>query len=91
MKSKKRIGFSIIAIIFAFILSRISHRPDFPIFIFVLISIAFGGFVISLTIAVWSKTNKKEVFNKSFEISFGLSALIFIIGYLYTALYPVIL
>jgi len=82
---------SFIAFISAFVLSGISFpRFDFKLILFTLIIIVFGGLITSLTIAVWSKQNRKKSFLKNLPISFGLNSIIFISGYLFTSLQPLI-
>lgn len=93
MKDIKKWGFSILMFGIAMLLtvaSRGSHNIE-KIILLSVIAIAVGGVAIALTIAVWSKKNRKSFFTDSLKFSFGLSALLFICGYLFTALHPVIL
>ena len=89
MKHILKLTFSIITTIAAFVLFMSSLPPHSDIFFFPLLIILIGGLVISITISVWSKENRKTAFLNSLDISFGLSSLIFICGYLYPALQPV--
>ena len=89
MKHILKLTFSIITTIVAFVLFMSSLPPHSDIFFFPLVIILIGGLVISITIFVWSKKDRKTAFLNSLDISFGLSSLIFICGYLYPALQPI--
>lgn len=92
MKKAIKITFSVVSFIFAILLTIISVSPyEDNVFLFSIALIAFGGLTISLTFVTWSNKKRKTVFLNSLEISFGLSSLIFILGYLYTALQPIFL
>jgi hypothetical protein len=92
MKKAIKISSSIIAFILAIILTVMSAPPyESKVILFSINLILFGGFVISLTITAWKSHNRKNTFLNCLEFSFGLSSLIFVLGYLYTALQPIIL
>ena len=92
MRKTIKITFSVIAFIIAMMLTVMSASPyEGKVFLVSIILIAFGGFVISLTYATWTNKATKTAFLNSLELSFGLSSFIFILGYLYTALQPIIL
>ncbi|GGD22578.1 hypothetical protein GCM10011368_25780 [Hyunsoonleella pacifica] len=89
----EKIGLSIFAIVIAFVLTTMSSSSYnlLKISLIVFIAILLGALTISIFIMVWSPKNWKSTFLQSFNISFGLSALLFICGYLFTALHPIIL
>ena len=83
---------SIVAFVSAFTLSGVSFpRFDLMLIVFTLIIIVSGGLITSLTIAIWSKQNRKKSFIKNLPISLGLNSIIFICGYLFTSLQPLII
>lgn len=51
--------------------------------------IIIGGLAISFGITIWSNQPKKPSFINSLKISFGLSAVVFIAGYIFAALHPI--
>lgn len=92
MKDSLKLTFSII--IFTLAVLSIGISKDFTeveIILFFIFLIGLGGLIISLTFAVWAKQNRKEAFLRSLKLSFGLSSLIFLFGYLFTALQPIFL
>jgi uncharacterized membrane-anchored protein len=92
MKKVIKISFSVIVFIIAMMLTVMSSPPyEDKVFLFSFILIVFGGLVISLTFTTWTNKKRKTTFLNSLEISFGLSSFVFILGYLYTALQPIIL
>src|SRR5690554_7730154 len=92
MKSNIKLIVSTIAFISAVLLSIVTSPSNGGIFlVFTSIVILFGGLITSLTIAVWSKKNRKKTITNNLPISFGLNSVIFILGYLYTSLQPIIL
>lgn len=92
MKRIVKISFSVITFIFAIVLTVMSASPyEAKVFLFSIILIVFGGLVISLTWATWTNKDRKNTFLNSLEISFGVSSSIFILGYLFTALQPILL
>jgi predicted RND superfamily exporter protein len=88
MKKNLILFLSLIALISAVFLSIISSGA---FFLFSLIVIVFGVLITSLTIAVWSNQSRKKSFLNSLPISIGLNSVIFILGYLYSSLQPIIL
>gem|GEM_PF-2006809 len=92
MKDIRKWVFSIFMFCIAMLLSVAAATPYNigKLILFISAVIIIGGLAISLSISVWSKRNRKSSFIKSFKLSFGLSALLFIFGYLFTALQPVI-
>ncbi|GAA3611947.1 hypothetical protein Q4Q39_04715 [Flavivirga amylovorans] len=91
MTKKIKLILSIIAFVSALILSAVSHPTNNgKLLIFSLILIILGGLITSFTIAVWSKQNRKNSFLNNLPISFGLISIIFICGYLFTSLQPLI-
>ncbi len=81
-----------ITFILAIVLTIMSASPyQGTTLLFSILLIGFGAFVISLTWATWSNKNWQSTFINSLKVSFGLSSLTFILGYLYTALQPIIL
>lgn len=90
MKHILKLTFSIITTITAFVLFMSPLPPQSDIFFFPLVIILIGGLVISITISIWSKNDRKTAFLNSLDISFGLSSLTFICGYLYQALQSII-
>lgn len=92
MKKIARLTLSVVLFLLAIIFTIKSAAPyESNILFFSILLILLGGIIISFTISVWSKHERKKVFSKSLEYSIGLSSLIFILGYLYTALQPIIL
>jgi hypothetical protein len=91
MRKTIKITFSVIAFIIAVMLTVMSASSGGKIVLVSIILIAFGGFVISLTYAAWTNKAIKTAFLNSLELSFGVSSFIVILGYLYTALQPIIL
>jgi VIT1/CCC1 family predicted Fe2+/Mn2+ transporter len=92
MKENIKRIFSIMAFILAVLLPIVSHPNNGEKFyVFTLILIVFGGLITSLTISVWSKQNRKKCFIRTLPTSFGLNSIIFIMGYLFTSLQPIIL
>jgi hypothetical protein len=51
--------------------------------------IAIGGLAISFGITIWNNQPKKSSFINNLKISFGLSAVVFIAGYIFAALHPI--
>src|SRR5690606_41663068 len=84
--------FSMITLISTIVLTIMSASPyQETTLLFSILLLGFGAFVISLTWATWSNKNWQSTFINSLKVSFGLSSLTFILGYLYTALQPIIL
>ncbi|MEI6122323.1 MAG: hypothetical protein WCQ95_01720 [Bacteroidota bacterium] len=93
MKRTTRIIISIFLVLTALFLT-IKSLPSYEqgrILLYDFSIIILGGLLLSLTYAVWSKKNRNIKFIVSFEVTFGISALVFIIGYLYISLQPIIL
>lgn len=90
MKSIIRISLSVLLCLVCFILTVASSSPyGGRLLIVPLILMMVGGGMLSLTIATWSKGEWKIAFRNSLEYSIGISALIYIVGFLVTALEPI--
>lgn len=92
MKNYVNYIFSFIAFCIAMLLPSIAIGFNHIVKWLVLcaIIIIVGGLAISLTLTVWSNKPKKSAFFNSLKISFGLSAVVFIIGYIFTAIHPIL-
>ena len=81
-----KLKFTCISLLFGFILSMCSGDGGiFAIFFFL-----FSGLLLALGIALWEIKNFKKAFIDSLKISFGISAFIYILGYVYISLVPLL-
>ncbi len=92
MRRNLKILFSIISFVSAIGLTIASSPPyESHFFYTLIILILLGGLIISLFWATWKSNNWKDTFEKSLEVSFGISSLVIILGYFYATLEPIIL
>lgn len=93
MKKILKWVFAAVSLLIAFVLTALSIAPHdgAGVLLLSLIAILFGSLVLSLVYSAWSSKEWKLEFVNSFSISIGISSIVFILGYLYTALQPMLL